>query len=197
VNNDLVRKVNEIVCDDRRFTIPDLSLHFPQISRTLLYDIVSIYVGRRRPHSVRRVYNNLCPATMSASKMAANMLKNILKKVESDNNKILYETLLDFFLQRNGTYFRNMPRISGSSPFFFNLITQEFNPTRVQLPLKYTLRESLETARTEFTFIESVPMDVARPNCATDGSACISRPSHYRLTSHKLFKISATIALPK
>ena len=41
VNDDLVRKVNERVCDDRRFTISDLSLHFPLISRTLLYDTVS------------------------------------------------------------------------------------------------------------------------------------------------------------
>jgi len=40
VNDDLVRKVNERVRDDRRFTISVLSLHFPQISRTLLYDIV-------------------------------------------------------------------------------------------------------------------------------------------------------------
>jgi len=29
--------------------------------------------------------------------MAANMWKNSLKNVESDNNNILYETLLDFF----------------------------------------------------------------------------------------------------
>jgi len=41
VNDDLVRKVNERVCDDRRFTISDLSLHFPHISRTLIHDIVS------------------------------------------------------------------------------------------------------------------------------------------------------------
>jgi len=41
VNDDLVRKVNERVRDDRRFTISYLSLHFPHISRTLLYDIVS------------------------------------------------------------------------------------------------------------------------------------------------------------
>jgi len=41
VNDDLVRKVNERVLDDRRFTISDLSLHFPHISRTLLYDTVS------------------------------------------------------------------------------------------------------------------------------------------------------------
>jgi len=41
VNDDLVHKVNERVCDNRHFTISDLSLHFPQTSRTLLYDIVS------------------------------------------------------------------------------------------------------------------------------------------------------------
>ena len=41
VNDDLVRKVNERVRDDRHFTISDLSLHFAQISRTLLYDSAS------------------------------------------------------------------------------------------------------------------------------------------------------------
>jgi len=46
---------------------------------------------------MRRVYKKLCPAKISASLMAANMWKNSLKNVESDNNIILYETLLDFF----------------------------------------------------------------------------------------------------
>jgi len=110
VSDDLVRKINERVRDGRRFTISDLSLHFPQISRTLIYDIVSSHLNRRRPHSMRRAHENLCPATESASIMAANLWKNSLKNVESDNNKILYETLLDF-LQRNGTYFLNKPRI--------------------------------------------------------------------------------------
>jgi len=41
VNDDLVRKVIKRVNDDKRFTISDLSLHMPQISRTLLYDTVS------------------------------------------------------------------------------------------------------------------------------------------------------------
>jgi len=41
VNDDLVRKVKERVRDDRRFTISDLTLHFPQISRTPLHDTVS------------------------------------------------------------------------------------------------------------------------------------------------------------
>ena len=52
--------------DDRYFTISDLSLHFPQISRTVLYDIVSSHLGYRRPHSMRRVYKNLYPAKISA-----------------------------------------------------------------------------------------------------------------------------------
>jgi len=58
-----------------------------------------------------RVYKNLCPAKINASIMAANMCENSLKNVEPVNSKILYETLLDFFLQRNGTYFPNKPRI--------------------------------------------------------------------------------------
>jgi len=75
-----------------------------------LYNIVSSHFRYRRPRSMRRVYKNLCPATINASIMAANMWQNNLKNVESDNNKILYETLLDF-LQRNGTYFLNKFRI--------------------------------------------------------------------------------------
>jgi len=35
VHDDLVHKVNEIVHDNGHFRISDLSLHFPQISRTL------------------------------------------------------------------------------------------------------------------------------------------------------------------
>ena len=48
MNDDLVCKVNERVRDDGRFTISDLSLHFPQISRTQLYDIVSSHFGYRK-----------------------------------------------------------------------------------------------------------------------------------------------------
>jgi len=40
------------------------------------------------------------------------MWKTSWKNTESDNNKILYETSIDFFLQRNGTYFLNKPRNS-------------------------------------------------------------------------------------
>jgi hypothetical protein len=38
VNDDLVSMVNKRVREDRHFTISALSLHFLQISRTLLYD---------------------------------------------------------------------------------------------------------------------------------------------------------------
>jgi len=87
VNDDLVRKVNERVGDDGRFTISELSLHFPQISRSLLHDIVSSHLVRRWPPSVRKVYINLYPATINASVMASKMWKYNLKSVESDNNK--------------------------------------------------------------------------------------------------------------
>jgi len=46
---------------------------------------------------MRSVYKNLCLGTTSASIMAANLWKNSLNNVESDNNKILHENLLDFF----------------------------------------------------------------------------------------------------
>jgi len=46
--NDLVCKVNERVHDNRHFTISDLFLHFPQISRTLLYDIVCSHLGYQK-----------------------------------------------------------------------------------------------------------------------------------------------------
>jgi len=46
---------------------------------------------------MRRVYKNLYSATISVSIMAANTWKNSSKYVESDKNKILYETLIDFF----------------------------------------------------------------------------------------------------
>ena len=46
---------------------------------------------------MRRVYKTLCPARISTSIMAANMWKNSSKNAESDNNKILYETILDSF----------------------------------------------------------------------------------------------------
>ena len=59
---------------------------------------------------MRRVHKNSYPATISASIVTANMWKNSLKNEESDNNKILYETLLNSFLQRNGSSFLHKPR---------------------------------------------------------------------------------------
>jgi len=41
VNEDLVRAVEEKIRENRQFTIMSLSLHFPQISRSLLHEIVS------------------------------------------------------------------------------------------------------------------------------------------------------------
>jgi oligoribonuclease (3'-5' exoribonuclease) len=48
VNDDLVRAVDSKVHEDRRFTISSLSLHFSQISRTILYEIVSDRLNYRK-----------------------------------------------------------------------------------------------------------------------------------------------------
>jgi hypothetical protein len=44
MNDVLVCMVNERVCEDRCLTVSALYLHVPQISRTLLYDIVRNYL---------------------------------------------------------------------------------------------------------------------------------------------------------
>jgi len=61
-----------------------------------------------------KVYKTICPATISASIMAGNMWKNSLKNVESDNNKILRETLLDFFY-RSKRYFKPVTTMHGQT----------------------------------------------------------------------------------
>ena len=49
-------------------------------------------------------------------------VENGLNNVESDNNKISYETLLNF-LQRNGTYFQNKPRRTRAAAVTSRILT--------------------------------------------------------------------------
>ena len=83
------------------WSVPALSLDFKD---STLWHCHS-HLGRRGPHSMRRVYKNLCPATVSASIMAANMWENSLKNVECDNNNIFTKPTRYFF------YFLNKPCI--------------------------------------------------------------------------------------
>jgi hypothetical protein len=48
VSDHLVRAVDSKVHEDRWFKISSLSLHFPQISRTILYEIVSDRLNYRK-----------------------------------------------------------------------------------------------------------------------------------------------------
>jgi [histone H3]-lysine36 N-dimethyltransferase SETMAR len=48
VTDDLVGKIDEKIRDNRRFTISQLSEEFPQISRTVLYEVVSERLGYRK-----------------------------------------------------------------------------------------------------------------------------------------------------
>jgi hypothetical protein len=46
----------------RRFTISELSCEFPQISRTLLYEIITVRLGYHHKFCARRVLKNLTGA---------------------------------------------------------------------------------------------------------------------------------------
>ena len=58
VNEDLVHAVEEKIRENRRFTITSLTLHFPQISRSLLNKIVSDKLKFRKlcAHFVLKVH---------------------------------------------------------------------------------------------------------------------------------------------
>jgi hypothetical protein len=45
VVSDLVQIVDQKICDRRRFTISELSREFPQISYTVLYEIIIVRLG--------------------------------------------------------------------------------------------------------------------------------------------------------
>jgi len=100
VNDDLVRKVNERVRDERRFTISDLSLQFPQISRTLIYDLkdaVQKWLASQAAAFYEEGIQKLVPRYGMCLNNGGEFVVTNLKNIESDNNKSLYETLLNFF----------------------------------------------------------------------------------------------------
>jgi hypothetical protein len=48
VNDDLVKNVDQKICERWCFTISELSCEFPQISRTVLYQIITVRLGYRK-----------------------------------------------------------------------------------------------------------------------------------------------------
>jgi hypothetical protein len=92
VIEDLVRAVGEKIQENRRFTISSLSLHFPQISWSLLHEIVSDKLHglcHRRHHSTIQGYKNWCPAT-SALTMVETMSKSSVQQYKWFGNKFLF-----------------------------------------------------------------------------------------------------------
>jgi hypothetical protein len=45
VSDDLVQNVDHKICERRCFTISELSCEFPQISHTVLYEIITVSLG--------------------------------------------------------------------------------------------------------------------------------------------------------
>ena len=76
VNEDLVRAVEEKFRENRRFTITSLSLHFPQISRSLLQEIVS-----DKPK-----FRKLCARWVPKMKLQASVLDFLTRYSEEDDN---------------------------------------------------------------------------------------------------------------
>jgi hypothetical protein len=84
VNEDLVRAVEENIQENRQFTISSLCLYFPQISQSLLHEIMShklCGLHHRWHHSTMQGYKNWCPATTSASTMVETMSKSSIQYV--------------------------------------------------------------------------------------------------------------------
>jgi hypothetical protein len=100
VNDDLVRKVSpDLAPSDYH-----LFLHLKKFlggkqfdDNDDLNDAVQKWLTSQAAAFYAEGIQNLWSAMISASIMAANMWKNSLKNVESDINKMLYETSLDFF----------------------------------------------------------------------------------------------------
>jgi hypothetical protein len=45
VSDDLVQSIDQKICERQRFTISELSCEFTQISRTVLYEIITVRLG--------------------------------------------------------------------------------------------------------------------------------------------------------
>jgi hypothetical protein len=45
VSDDLIQSVDQKICERRRLTISELSCEYPQISPTLLYEIITVRLG--------------------------------------------------------------------------------------------------------------------------------------------------------
>jgi hypothetical protein len=97
VNEDLMRAVEEMIQENRRFTISSLSLHFPQISWSLLHEIVSDKLHglhHKWHHSTIQGYKNWCPTTLSALTVVETMSQSSVWYVQTEiymvGNKFLF-----------------------------------------------------------------------------------------------------------
>jgi hypothetical protein len=78
VNEDLVRAVEEKIKENRRFTITPLSLHFPQISRSLLHKIVSEVKEACFPSQVAPFYDEGIQKLVQRFNNGGNYVKKVV-----------------------------------------------------------------------------------------------------------------------
>jgi hypothetical protein len=69
MSNDLVESVDQRICERQCFTISELSCVFPQISCTLLYEIITVRLGYQKfcPRWVLKIFTGLHKTQRMAS----------------------------------------------------------------------------------------------------------------------------------
>jgi hypothetical protein len=77
VSDDLVQSVDQKICERWRFTISEVSCKFPQISRSVLYEIITVRLG------YHKVLSNM------GSENAHGCLFDFLERRHKDGDKFL------------------------------------------------------------------------------------------------------------
>jgi len=110
VNDELVAKINEKFHEKRRFTIKEFSLEFPQISRSLLHEIVTEKLG----------YLKFCarwvPKLLSEDhkKQCKSASLTFLEAYEKD-----VDSLLDRFVTGDESWVKHVTRETKKQPMFW------------------------------------------------------------------------------
>jgi hypothetical protein len=122
VSNDLVQSNDQKICERQRFTISELSCEFPQISCTVLYEIITVRPGYHK--FCARWVPEMSPGAHKMCRMASAL--TFLEQYNKDGDEFLHhiiwvtgdETWVSFLndetreqsMQWMNTYSPNMPK---------------------------------------------------------------------------------------
>jgi hypothetical protein len=85
VSDDLLQSVDQKICESRHFTISELSCEFPQISHTLLCEIITVRLGYHK--FCTRWFPKMLMRTHITQRMASDLTS--LERYHKDGNEFL------------------------------------------------------------------------------------------------------------